>query len=78
MTKRVSKEKGEMVNVPNTNDSNWQARHDKFQCGNNPMLMTPFERELVAKEKADRALAKLRYELGIQGVDGGRFPRSQT
>jgi len=68
--------KGKIVSNPNTNDSNWEDRHDKFQ-GHNPMLMSPFEKELVAKEKADRALAKLRYQLGIQGVDGGKFPRGQ-
>lgn len=59
-------------------EKGWEERHDKFQLGHNPMLMTDFEKELVAKEKHERYIAKLRYDLGIQGTDGGRFPRSQT
>jgi len=47
------------------------ARHKKFQFGTNPMDMTAFEKACVMKEEMERALAKQKYILGIQGVDGG-------
>jgi hypothetical protein len=73
----AKEKKGHIVSNANTENGDWNARHDKFQ-GHNPMLQTEFERELCAKEKAERHMAKIRYQLGIQGVDGGRFPRAQS
>lgn len=79
-SKEPSKSK-EWVECRNTSDKgmekDWEERHDKFQ-GHNPMLMTDFEKSCVAQEKQERYMSKVRYGLGIQGVDGGRFPRSQT
>lgn len=74
--RKGTNEKGHIVSNPNTNDSNWEERHDKFQ-GHNPMVMSEFEKELVYKEKMERHMADVRYKLGIQGKDGGRFPRAQ-
>jgi hypothetical protein len=52
-------------------------RHDKFQFGTNPMEMTEFERSRVALEIAERKTAKIKYTLGIQGVDGGPLVRDR-
>lgn len=48
------------------------GRHEKFQLGSNPMAMSEFEKSLVAKEKAEREIAKQVYIRGVQGVDGGQ------
>lgn len=55
-----------------------EGRHEKFQLGTNPMAMTPFEKELVHKEKEDRRMARDMYVAGIQGRDGGRMPYQQS
>jgi hypothetical protein len=54
-----------------------ENRHEAFQLGTNPMAMTQFEKELVHKEKEERRHANDNYVAGIQGRDGGRFPREQ-
>jgi hypothetical protein len=59
--------------APNDDD-----RHDKFQFGGNPMQMTRFEEELCYKEQQERHMAKVKYVLGVQGVDGGPFIRDKT
>lgn len=46
-------------------------RHDAFQFGSNPMRMSPFEKVMAEKEKAERFQAKRKYVMGVQGVDGG-------
>jgi len=50
-----------------------EGRHEKFQFGTNPMAMTGFEKELVAKEQMERHLARENYIIGIQGRDGGHW-----
>lgn len=54
-----------------------EDRHEPFQFGTNPMEMTNFEKELVEKEKAERCGARNKYIAGVQGRDGGAFPREQ-
>lgn len=73
----MAKQKGEDVSNPNTVMGSWDERTKKFQ-NHNPMLQTDFERNLCYKEKMERHLAKVKYTLGIQGVDGGKFPRGQS
>lgn len=52
-------------------------RHKAFQEGTNPAQMTAFEKSLVAKEAKEREDARRNYEIGIQGRDGGCWPRQQ-
>ncbi len=54
------------------------ARHDKFQFGQNPMAMTAFEKSRVALEVEERKMATEKYIKGIQGRDGGQFMHDQT
>lgn len=49
-------------------------KHSGFQRGTNPMNESSFEKTLIEKEKKDRDMAKERYVMGIQGVDGGKKP----
>jgi hypothetical protein len=55
-----------------------KGRHEKFQFGQSPMAMTPFEKSRVALEVEERKMATEKYIKGIQGNDGGCFPDSQT
>ncbi len=48
--------------------------HDGFQFGKSPMKENSFEKELILKEKIERALAREKYVQGIQGTDGGKKP----
>jgi hypothetical protein len=49
-------------------------KHAGFQFGTNPMREDSFEKSLIEKEKRERDMAKERYIMGIQGVDGGKKP----
>jgi hypothetical protein len=59
-------------------DPPMKGRHEKFQFGNNPMEMTPFEKSRAALEVEERKMIKEKYIKGIQGCDGGVFPQDQT
>lgn len=54
------------------------GRHEKFQFGQNPMAMSPFEKSRIALEIEERKVAAEKYIKGIQGRDGGVFPDDQT
>lgn len=49
----------------------YERRAKEFQAFNNPMSMTPFEQQMVYKEKQSRIDARQNYIKGIQGRDGG-------
>lgn len=67
-----------MKDKPRHAEDAMEKRHKGFQLGTDPMHMTPFERELVQKDKYDRQMAKDTYVRGIQGVDGGTCEYSHT
>lgn len=66
-----------LYNKESNNEMGPRNRHNGFQLGTNPMEMTKFEKELVRKEKEERRVARDKYVAGIQGRDGGCFPRQQ-
>lgn len=45
---------------------------ETYADGHSCEEMTPFEKNLVMKERQDRARAKIEYQIGIQGSDGGK------
>ena len=47
-----------------------QKRHLGFQAPN-PMTQTEFEKSASVREQAERFVARVTYESGIQGRDGG-------
>jgi hypothetical protein len=49
----------------------YARRAAEFQGFNNPMSMSPFEQQLVDREKQQRVDARDIYIKGIQGRDGG-------
>lgn len=49
----------------------YARRANDFQAGNAPMHQTPFEQQMVAREKLQRMDARDMYIKGIQGRDGG-------
>lgn len=66
-----------LYNKEFNNEMGQKNRHNAFQLGTNPMEMTAFEKGLVHKEKEERRLNRDKYIAGIQGRDGGCFPRQQ-
>jgi len=55
-----------------------KQNHAGFQFNTNPMEMTEFEKRMKRQEEYERAEAKRQFTLGIQGVDGGRFPNEAS
>jgi hypothetical protein len=62
----------EKGNVPFKGSTKDKDRHNEFQRGHNPMAMSPFEMDLVRREKLERMNARDKYVMGIQGRDGGK------
>lgn len=49
--------------------------HAGFQFGTNPMQMSEYEKQMIMLERQEREDATRKYIQGIQGRDGGAFPK---